>query len=68
MRETVAESAIFRAFPFAPGAREFLLSAGQERHLWMAYCLARTYERMTVEFMASSNRRRSEVARVALQG
>ena len=66
MREVVAGSAIFHAVPFEPKAREFVLSPGQERHLWMAYCLAQTYERLTNEFAPAGKRSRFEAA--ALRG
>ncbi len=66
MAEEVADSAIFRDFPFESGARAFLLSPGQGRHLWMAYSLARTYQRLTSEFAPAANRHRFEAA--ALRG
>ena len=50
MREAVADSPIFRDLPFRKGAREFLIRPGEERHCWMAYCLAKTYERFQREF------------------
>lgn len=64
MQATVADSGIFRAFPFAQGARDFLLSPGQERHLWMAYCLARTHARLASDFMPVQNKARSQAAAV----
>jgi asparagine synthase (glutamine-hydrolysing) len=50
MRETVADSAIFSNFPFRNGAREFVLKSGEERHCWMAYCLAKTYDHFRSNF------------------
>lgn len=50
MHEAVADSPIFREFPFRKDAREFVLRPGQERHCWMAFCLAKSYERFQREF------------------
>lgn len=54
IREAVADSPIFRDFPFRKGAREFLVRPGEERHCWMAYCLAKTYERFQRDFNCNS--------------
>jgi len=59
MREAVADSAIFSDFPFKAGAREFVLRPGEERHCWMAYCLAKTYDRFRSDFSSGNGMKRS---------
>jgi asparagine synthase (glutamine-hydrolysing) len=57
LRGTIAGSGIFDDLPFKPGARDFLLRPDQQRHQWMAYCLALVHDRLTSgEFSASVER------------
>ncbi len=48
--DVVAGSPMFRDLPFRRGARDALLAKGQERNLWMAFCLASTYENYKAMF------------------
>jgi asparagine synthase (glutamine-hydrolysing) len=44
MRETVMDCSMFTELPFKKSACHFVTQAGNERLLWMFYCLAKTWE------------------------
>ena len=44
MRETVMDCSMFAELPFKKSACHFVTQTGNERLLWMFYCLAKTWE------------------------
>jgi len=46
MPSVIGDSTIFNDLPFAIGAKDFVMRPDQQRHQWMAYCLAHVCERL----------------------
>lgn len=50
MREVIMDSPVFNQAPFGANVKQLLTGPGEKRLGWMAYCLARTHDRLRLNY------------------